>query len=229
MMIAITCLVASCGSKQNKAADGSADSTNVNVAENSTTVKLTVENVFMILPDSVATPMRLTTDKRAKVLKKEAIKDAFYGDEGLTLGIETDNNDTYMTVSGPWEGTWEMRVWTLTDGSQIAIVNSVACGPQCEQIYFYTYRIDKSGKTLAAVVLPAPKRDYKFSDFTSEKLAPSKIDEIEKDMSIAIYRRLPRTGEDISVVLDETWLADYDMSADILHECILRWNGKVFE
>lgn len=216
---AVASFFAGCNAKQNKPSDNAGDSImkndsdTVKVAENAK--KLSAKEVFLLLPDSLATPMDLTVNKREKVLKGESIKDSFYGDEGLTLKVESANSGTYLTLSGPWESTWEMRVWTKDDGTQMAIVNEVECGPECVQTYCISYDIDKSGKALKETKFsPRKVQSLKARDFLGGALSATQIKDIESEMADHLYYRLPRKGDDISVILDETWLGGNELPTE---------------
>jgi len=154
----------------------------------------TLFDIYLKLPERVA-----LGDMRTR---EQMIQN--YKDGNKTLGGEiiyrfdiVDEKNGFLSVTGAFEGIWEMCYWNLGDSKKLVAVYDQGCGPVCyiEGFRFYHFQDGKMVEQQKELII----QDYDtiYEDFFITYSENFKKELKKQDILATLLFKLPRTGKDI--------------------------------
>ncbi|MFZ6014424.1 MAG: hypothetical protein ACOYXT_29060 [Bacteroidota bacterium] len=179
-------------------------------------------DLYTMLPDGAA--------MGDKTVRAQMIKDHKAGVSDLNkvpYRFETvDEKNGFLSITGAFEGSWEMCYWNL-GGDKLIAVYEQSCGPVCgvEKFNFYLLKGEKLTPQNTEVIIPGYKTIY--NDFLLRNAEQTKKELEASDITATLLFKIPRQGKNILALFgnedsDETY-AKYSKG----NRMVLKWaNGK---
>lgn len=166
-------------------------------------LKTSAQNIgdfFLLLPDETA--LGLSFDERKDIIdahKKEKIKKTNLNETNFSI-LEYDQTNGYLSLTGAFEGFWEMCFWRTSSRRRIIAAIHIGCGParSVERFDFFEYKNNMLSKIEYAEIIPQVDID----DFLK---IPNDFSEI---VEIPIIYKLPQKGKNIIAMLGWEELID---------------------
>lgn len=176
------------------------------------TAQTTLEKLFLALPEDA---LFLRQEHRQRLVRDKKLEDPQVGYYGFGV---FDPQNGYLSITGAFEGGWEMCYWVTKAGGTLVAVSSYACGPVCyqEQYRFFEQR----GTTLTEV--EPPHEPITFEDlFDTAQLSPELAKELRDHEPNHLFS-LPQRGTAIGVGI-QTEVMDFDLPDGVLRKLRLAW------
>lgn len=163
-----------------------------------TSIRLNAQTIFDIylqLPDKVAIG---TASERKQMINN--FKNGNKSMDKIHSRFDiADEKNGFLSVTGLFEGLWEMCYWNLS-GEKLVAVYFQGCGgvSYIERFDFYSYQKGKLSMVDIETVIPDYKSIYK--DFYIEYSEKLKTELENKDIIATLLFKLPRKGKDILVL-----------------------------
>lgn len=156
------------------------------------TAQTTLEKLFLALHEDA---FFLRQEHRQRLVRDKKLEDPQVGYYGFGV---FDPQNGYLSITGAFEGGWEMCYWVTGSGVRLVAVSSYSCGPVCyqEQYRFFEQR----GTTLTEV--EPPHDPVTFEDlFDTAQLSPDLAKELRDQEPNHLFG-LPQQGTIIEVRVD---------------------------
>lgn len=166
-----------------------------------------ITDFFLLLPDDVC--FDLSVDERKKMVDGERVGEW----SQMAIG-QKDIENRYLSLSGAFEGTWEMYA-QQDDGFWLVAVNSQSCGPLCmtdiAQSYIYEDRrlMSTNYANLAGFQDVWAELFFDFDQLTALQI--EEVKEVWDDSIGNILFRLPQDGKNITMYIDDLPYSDIDI------------------
>lgn len=183
----------------------------------------TLYDIYLMLPDKVGLGDRA---ERQQMIRNHQMGNKKLGDKLYYRFDIVDEKNGFLSVTGGFEGIWEMCYWNLKDRKLIAVYFQ-GCGPVCyiEEFKFFTLQNGKMQPQDIEEIIPGYKTIYE--DFFINYSENRKKELSDKHIIATLLFRIPRKGKDIIALFGNEDSKETYSKFSKGDRMLLKWhNGK---